>query len=146
MTFQVILNYAYSFLGTPYRWGGDDPMTGIDCSGLALEVLKAAGIYKGSFDTTAQGIHDDLIKRGLAVVTKQPDVLCLAFYGKSGKEITHVGVCVSPTHMIEAGGGGSKVIDLKTASDANAYVRIRPLDHRSDIVSVLEVNYPWEVK
>jgi cell wall-associated NlpC family hydrolase len=121
-------------------------MTGIDCSGLALEVLKAAGIYKGSFDTTAQGIHDDLIKRGLAVVTKQPDVLCLAFYGKSGKEITHVGVCVSPTHMIEAGGGGSKVIDLKTASDANAYVRIRPLDHRSDIVSVLEVNYPWEVK
>ena len=49
MSQKAVLDYAYSFLGTPYRWGGDDPLTGIDCSGLALEVLKAAGIYRGSF-------------------------------------------------------------------------------------------------
>jgi len=144
MSQKAVLDYAYSFLGTPYRWGGDDPLTGIDCSGLALEVLKAAGIYRGSFDTTAQGLYSDLLQKGFAEETKQPDVLCLAFYGKSDKEITHVGICVSPTHMIEAGGGGSKVIDIKSASDANAFVRIRPIDSRSDIVAILKPKYSWE--
>ena len=137
MSQKVVLEYAFSFLGTPYRWGGDDPLTGIDCSGLALEVLKAAGIFKGSYDTTAQGLYTELLLRG-STLTKQPEELCFAFYGKSDKEINHVGVCVSPTHIIEAGGGGSKVIDMKTAAEANAYVRIRPIDHRSDIVGVLK--------
>jgi len=119
-------------------------MTGIDCSGLALEVLKAAGIFKGSYDTTAQGLFTELLLKG-AVKTKQPEELCLAFYGKSDKEINHVGICVSATHMIEAGGGGSKVIDMKTAAEANAFVRIRPLDSRSDIVGILKPKYSWSV-
>lgn len=144
MSKQVVLNYAYSFLGTPYRWGGDDPMTGIDCSGLAIEVMKAAGLIKGSFDSTAQGLCAELLSKG-AVKTTAPEELCLAFYGKSDKEITHVGICVSPTHIIEAGGGGSKVIDMKSAADANAYVRIRPIDHRSDIVCVVKPKYSWSV-
>lgn len=144
MSQKSVLDYAYSFLGTPYRWGGDDPMTGIDCSGLALEVLKAAGLFKGPFDTTAQGLCTELLLKG-AAKTKSPEELCLAFYGKSDKEINHVGICVSPTHIIEAGGGGSKVIDIKTAAVANAYVRIRPIDHRSDIVCVLKPKYPWSV-
>lgn len=142
MSKQAVLNYVYSFLGTPYRWGGDDPMTGIDCSGLTLEVLKSAGLYKGAFDTTAQGLYSDLKSKG-AEVTKSPDELCLAFYGKSEKEISHVGVCVSKTHIIEAGGGGSKVVDRQSAADANAYVRVRPIDYRSDIVCVLKPKYMW---
>jgi len=144
MSQKVVLEYVFSFLGTPYRWGGDDPLTGIDCSGLALEVLKAAGIFKGSYDTTAQGLYTELLLRG-STLTKQPEELCFAFYGKSDKEINHVGVCVSPTHIIEAGGGGSKVIDMKTAAEANAYVRIRPIDHRSDIVGVLKPKFKWSV-
>lgn len=144
MSQKVVLEYAFSFLGTPYRWGGDDPLTGIDCSGLALEVLKAAGIFKGSYDTTAQGLYTELLLRG-STLTKQPEELCFAFYGKSDKEINHVGVCVSPTHIIEAGGGGSKGIDMKTAAEANAYVRIRPIDHRSDIVGVLKPKFKWSV-
>jgi cell wall-associated NlpC family hydrolase len=142
MSKQVILNYVYSFLGTPYRWGGDDPIVGIDCSGLVIEVLKAAGVFRKPYDNTAQGLFRDLSLAG-AQLTKQPEELCLAFYGKSDKEINHVGICVSPTQIIEAGGGGSKVIDIKTAADANAYVRVRPIDHRSDIVGILKPIYPW---
>jgi murein DD-endopeptidase len=94
MTKQIILNYAYSFLGTPYRWGGDDPLLGVDCSGLVLEVLKAVGIFKGSYDTTAQGLYTELLIKQ-AKLTKSPEELCLAFYGKSNKEINHVGICIS---------------------------------------------------
>lgn len=145
MTLQVATNYLLSFLGTPYRWGGDDPMTGIDCSGLVLEFLKAAGVYREKQDMTAQDIYRYLLNFNKAFVTKQPDTLCIVFYGKSVTEITHVAVCLSPMLMIEAGGGGSKVVDAKAAADANAFVRIRPIDHRSDIVATLKVHYPWEV-
>jgi len=146
MSQQAVLDYAYSFLGTPYRWGGDDPILGIDCSGLVLEVLKAAGVYKGKFDTTAQGIYADLLNRDKAVVTKAPDAMCIAFYGISTTHITHVALCVSPTHMIEAGGGGSKTVDEKTAAAHNAFVRIRPIDSRVDLVAVLQPIYTWSPK
>jgi hypothetical protein len=106
--------------------------------------LKAAGIFKGSYDTTAQGLYTELLLQK-AEKTNRPEELCLAFYGKSDREITHVGICVSPTHIIEAGGGGSKVIDIKTAAQVNAYVRIRPIDHRSDIVGILKPKYKWGV-
>ena len=143
MSKYAVETYAYSFLGTPYRWGGDDPIAGIDCSGLAIEILKAAGLYKGHYDTTAQGLYTDMLFTKKAGLTKLPDSLCLAFYGKSDKEISHVGICVSPTHMIEAGGGGSKVVDEKSAAAANAFVRIRPIDSRSDLVGILQPIYSW---
>lgn len=40
---QAILEYARSFLGTPYRWGGKT-REGIDCSGLAFMSYYMCGI------------------------------------------------------------------------------------------------------
>ena len=43
---------AEQFLGAPYVWGGADPLTGFDCSGLALYVYGQLGVrlthYTGS--------------------------------------------------------------------------------------------------
>ena len=41
--------------------------------------------------------------------------------------------------MIEAGGGGSRVTDLENAIKYNAFVRVRPIARRSDLVAVIEV-------
>lgn len=42
---ENVVNYALSFLGGPYRYGGNDPRTGVDCSGFTRFVLSnAAGI------------------------------------------------------------------------------------------------------
>ncbi|MGH9121259.1 MAG: C40 family peptidase [Acidimicrobiales bacterium] len=41
---QIAVNYALAQIGTPYRWGGETPGVGFDCSGLTQAAYAAAGI------------------------------------------------------------------------------------------------------
>ncbi len=41
---NALVNTAYSYLGTPYRWGGKSTL-GIDCSGFTFMVYALNGIY-----------------------------------------------------------------------------------------------------
>jgi len=54
---QLAKRYAFSFLGIPYSWGGDDPSEGFDCSGLIVEVLKGVGLLPLWIDLTADGLY-----------------------------------------------------------------------------------------
>lgn len=118
---------AWHFIGLPYIWGGDDPIKGFDCSGLAIEVLKSFGRLNKRGDWTAKQLS-----RMFPEVDK-PKSGCLVYYG-SINNITHVGFCIDSKYMIEAGGGGRDNDDIETAIVKNAYVRIRPITSRSDIV------------
>lgn len=40
----AVVAEARSYLGVPYRWGGTDPATGLDCSGLVQRVLGTLGV------------------------------------------------------------------------------------------------------
>jgi hypothetical protein len=55
--------YVWTFLGLPYRWGGDDPIQGFDCSGLIVEVLQAVGLLPHGSDLTANGLYISGIPR-----------------------------------------------------------------------------------
>ena len=43
-TGNAVVEGAKKYLGVPYVWGGTDPKTGLDCSGLVQRVYKDLGI------------------------------------------------------------------------------------------------------
>ena len=130
-----IVSYLMHFLGRPYIWSGDGSGKcggGFDCSGLVLEGLWALGLYDGK-DTTAQGLHDALVKkRWTSKIENRFFQESILFFGDNDKKITHVAVAVGDGLMIEAGGGGSK---CKTLATSTGMVRVRPI--RKDLVSAL---------
>ena len=61
---QNLVDYALQFVGGPYRAGGNDPHTGVDCSGFVRYVMQhGAGISmnrsSGSQATQASGHFAD---------------------------------------------------------------------------------------
>jgi cell wall-associated NlpC family hydrolase len=98
------LAYALSHLGTPYRWGGETPGVGFDCSGLTQAAYAAAGI---SLPRVAQEQFDagPLVPSGQ--VLEPGD---LVFFGSSTSDVTHVGIVVNPAgEMIDAPHTGAQV-------------------------------------
>lgn len=131
----LVINYAMAFLGTPYRYGGNNPLVGMDCSGFVCEVLKSTGFVKGFEDFSAKELCNALLSRGhkssLPIVSSG----CILFFGKTKEMIDHVSIAVSETAMVEAGGGDRGTISREAAEASGACVRIRPV--RKDLVECI---------
>ena len=67
----MALKIAWAYLGRPYRWGGDDPMAGFDCSGFIVEILQSVGLIERREDFTAQGLWELFTARGCGL--EDPD-------------------------------------------------------------------------
>src|SRR5262245_24009514 len=50
---DAALHVWESHLNSPYAWGGDDSITGFDCSGLVIEGLRSVGLLARDGDWTA---------------------------------------------------------------------------------------------
>ena len=132
---DIAVKYAWTLLHKPYKWGGDDPLTGFDCSGGVQEVLWAVGKLPKK-DHTA----NDLMKYfGSNVVDHYNEIPkgSLVFFGIPARA-THVGFAIGGGLMFEFGGGGSKTITLQDAIAQNAYSRIRPINKRNDFICALD--------
>lgn len=134
---NLLITYAMQFVGKPYIWGGDHPSVGFDCSGLVQEILKSAGLDPIG-DQTAQGLYNHFEKHG-SINTW--GVGSLAFFGKSVKEITHIAFCVDQYRMIEAGGAGSNCKTVNDAIKEKAFVRMRLINSRKDLVAMIKPRY-----
>lgn len=134
---KLLTQYALSFAGLPYRWGGDDPIDGFDCSGLVQEILASVGADPPG-DQTAQTLFEHFRRQG-RIATAQAGAL--VFYGKNRDLVTHVAFCLDRYRVIEAGGGGAKTKTRMDAALQNAFVRVRPFDHRPDIVAIWMPEY-----
>lgn len=141
MSKQILHDYAMSFLGKPYLWGGDDPIKGLDCSGFVIELLTAIGFLPYGYDGSAKMIHDEIKKISPNGLIAPWDFGSCAFFGKSEAEICHIGFCLSNKLMIEAGGGDSTVVNAEIAAQKNAFIKVRPIKYRRDFLQVLTPDY-----
>ncbi|HZZ48691.1 MAG TPA: C40 family peptidase [Pseudonocardia sp.] len=111
------VTFARDALGTPYVWGGNGRRDGgYDCSGLTTAAYAAAGLH---LPRTAQRQYDEIPHLAPGVPTQPGD---LVFFGKGPRSVTHVGIAVSETLMINAPRRGE-------------VVKIAPL-HRADLVGI----------
>lgn len=90
-----IVAYAMQFLGGKYRWGANDPHTGVDCSGFTRYVLgHAGGVYlnRTAAEQSRQGSE-------VSVSNIRPGDLL--FYGSSG-HVDHVAMYIGDGKVIHA--------------------------------------------
>ena len=118
-------------LGLPYRWGGDDPMRGFDCSGLMVEILQSVGVLPRSGDWSAAQLRSHFPAKSTWYPPNVPQPGALVFWA-SGVQIVHVEMLWrllddGTALTIGASGGGSATVDEAAASAQNAYVKVRPL-------------------
>lgn len=55
-----VVNYALSFVGNPYVWGGKDPNTGADCSGFTSYVYGHFGISIPSYSYSQRSVGQEV--------------------------------------------------------------------------------------
>jgi cell wall-associated NlpC family hydrolase len=91
---------AESQLGVPYRWGGESPGGGFDCSGLTQWAWRQAGV---GLPRTAAAQYGAIAHVSLSAL--QPGDL--VFWGYGG--IDHVGMYVGGGNVIHAPQTGSRV-------------------------------------
>ncbi|MFM0505512.1 NlpC/P60 family protein [Paraburkholderia caffeinilytica] len=94
---------AMSLVGVPYRWGGNTPDSGFDCSGLVRYVVsRAASVNLPR--TTA-----DMSGRGESI---EPDEIApgdLIFFNTTGRPHSHVGIYVGKLRFVNAPSTGGTV-------------------------------------
>lgn len=111
----------------------------MDCSGFVCELLRSVGELNG--DYTSQGILDYYDNSGRANMNSGPTFGAVVFYGTSSTKVRHVAFCLDAYRVIEAGGGGRNTDTLTLAASQDAYVRIRLIKHRADIVGMIKPYY-----
>ena len=94
---DLIVQYALQFDGYRYNYGGQDPSTGFDCSGLVYYVFKQFG-YK------LNRVAADQAQNGIEVKYREDllpgDLVCFSWITKT--YINHIGIYIGDGKFIHA--------------------------------------------
>lgn len=109
---QPVMKNALSYIGTPYRYGGNHPEEGFDCSGFVNYVFnKTAKVQLPRKTSMIAGVSRPVSKSAL----KKGD---LVFFNTSGP-YTHMGIYIGNNQFVHA-----------PSSRNNGKVRVDSLDSR----------------
>ena len=100
---NAVLMRALGLVGTPYRYGGNTPEGGFDCSGLVTYV------YRDMLDLRLPRTSRELAgARGERVDDDRLAAADLVFFG-SGEDVSHVGIYVGEGRFVHAPSTGGTV-------------------------------------
>ncbi|WP_060249339.1 C40 family peptidase [Burkholderia pseudomultivorans] len=94
---------AMSLVGVPYRWGGNTPTSGFDCSGLVRYVIGRAA------DVNLPRTTADMSSRGVSIDPDQIAPGDLIFFNTTGRPHSHVGIYVGKLRFVNAPSTGGTV-------------------------------------
>lgn len=92
---QNLVDYALQFVGGPYRAGGNDPHTGVDCSGFVRYVMQRGAGISMNRSSGSQATQ------GHAVNSSQMQPGDLLFYS-GGSGINHVAMYIGDGKIVHA--------------------------------------------
>lgn len=101
-TKEKIVTIAAGLIGTPYRYGGDSPKRGFDCSGLVFYSFERVGV-KVPRTAADQRKAAERVKRS----NLEPGDL--VFFRSSKGRVDHVGIYAGDGKFIHAPSSGSVV-------------------------------------
>lgn len=100
---NAVLMRAISLVGTPYRYGGNSPEGGFDCSGLVTYV------YRDMLDLRLPRTSRELAAvQGPRIAPAQLAGGDLVFFGSDG-QVSHVGIYVGEGRFVHAPNSGGTV-------------------------------------
>ena len=99
---KAIVKTARSQIGKPYRYGGEDPKRGFDCSGLVWWSYQ----QNGSSIPRSARTQFELGRRVKSTDLQAGD---LVFFDTSGAAPSHVGIMVDDERFVHAPSTGEKV-------------------------------------
>ncbi|MGV8844733.1 MAG: C40 family peptidase [Pseudomonas sp.] len=118
-----VLFRALGLVGTPYRYGGNTPDSGFDCSGLIGYVYQnVAGIHLPRTTRALQGMAVPQVARQSL---QSGDLLFFATSG--GRQVSHAGIYVGEGRFVHAPSSGGTV---RLDSLSNSYWRSSYLNAR----------------
>jgi len=102
-TAQGLSSYALALIGIRYKWGGDTPATGLDCSGLVRYVFqKVTGV---TLPRTAR----DMSRLGEQVAVTDLKPGDLVFFDTRHFAFSHVGIYLGDNRFVHAPRTGREV-------------------------------------
>ncbi len=100
---KAVVESARRMLGTPYRFGGDSPGRGFDCSGLVVYSYRRAGV-----EGLPRSAHQ-LERRAVPISLDELQPGDLLFFRLSGAKTSHVAIYEGNRHFIHAPSSGKRV-------------------------------------
>lgn len=118
-----VLMRAIGLVGTPYRWGGNTPDSGFDCSGLIKYVYRdAAGI------SLPRSTREMIVMRAPTVDINSLQSGDLVFFATGGgSQVSHAGIYVGEGRFVHAPrtGGTVRLDYLSNSYWAKAYLQAK---------------------
>ena len=94
---------AVGLVGVPYRYGGNNPKGGFDCSGLIVYV------YSKSANIKLPRTIQEMSSKGQSVENQAPAPGDLVFFNTTGEKYSHAGIYVGQGRFVHAPSAGGTV-------------------------------------